>query len=227
MVDNFVLFFSSTITISQGTYAEPFTPCFAGGNLEIQIFIVIAPLLQLTFETIIFILTLVRTAHHVMQSRKSGFCSIAETVLHDGTLYFFTIFIAASIQAAFQLNTLFRSRVISAPEEEVSPFIVSLLSVLPNLLLNRFVLNLRAFSDFHTAQHSSQGPSDTTLLSTLDFSGNRWIGNMGAPLDPNQWDEVDEPKNRIEPEQGDGEIEWEVLDRVTYPLTTQVLPDDI
>jgi hypothetical protein len=45
---------------------------------------VITPLLQLTFDSIIFILTLVRTVGHIMQSRKSGVHSIAEVVLRDG-----------------------------------------------------------------------------------------------------------------------------------------------
>ncbi|KAF9064219.1 hypothetical protein BDP27DRAFT_1426068 [Rhodocollybia butyracea] len=187
---------------------------------------VIAPLLQGTFESIIFILTLVRTIRHVRNSRKYGFHSIAEAVLHDGILYFLTIFIAASIEAAVELNLLiFPGAVISIAGEQVSAIIVPLLSMygsLPGLLLNRFVLNLRTFSNLHAVQYSGQGHSKTTPLSARHFADNRWIGNIGAPLDPNQWDEVDKQETSDGVDQGDGEIEGKFLHVVVDPLSTLV-----
>ncbi|KAF9059598.1 hypothetical protein BDP27DRAFT_1238416, partial [Rhodocollybia butyracea] len=45
---------------------------------------IISPLFQLTFDGIIFILTLVRTARHVKESRESGLYSITEVVLRNG-----------------------------------------------------------------------------------------------------------------------------------------------
>lgn len=93
-------------------------------------------------------------------------------------------------------------------------------SSLPNLLINRFVLNLRAFSG-STVQHSGKGPSNTTVntLSVPKFAENRFIGNMGAPLDPNQWDELWDDVNEVEDE--GGESSWEILEGEN-PLTTLV-----
>ncbi|KAF9061706.1 hypothetical protein BDP27DRAFT_1428694 [Rhodocollybia butyracea] len=179
----------------------------------------IAPFSQLTFESIIFILTLVRTVRHVMQSRKSGTHSIAEIVLHDGTLYFFIILISTSIGAALDLNLFFPLKAqTSLVEQQVLVIIVSFLSILPNILINRFVLNLWVFSN-RAIQDYGLDPSDTTSppLSRLDFAENQWLGNIGAPLDPDQWDEVDEPENQAENrlEQGG----WELA---VGPLTTLV-----
>lgn len=57
----------------------------------------------------------------------------------------------------------------------------------------------------------------------LDFaenrSRNRFLGNIGAPLDYDQWDDVDELENEVE--QVDANIGQEIPDRVD-PLTTLV-----
>lgn len=52
-------------------------------SIYILVFI-FRPLLQLAFDTIIFLLTFARTAGHIMQSRKIGSHSITEVVLRDG-----------------------------------------------------------------------------------------------------------------------------------------------
>ncbi|KAF9056901.1 hypothetical protein BDP27DRAFT_1372988 [Rhodocollybia butyracea] len=161
---DFLSWFLITITTSQGTFDEPFSPCFGtGGNLEFEILNIVSPLLQLAFDSIIFILTLARTARHVMQSRKFGFRSIAEVVLRDGTLYFFTIFIIASIQVTITLDSLLSGSIMSNTAAHVTLVVSAFLGVLPNLLINRFVLNLRAYSN-RTIQHSVNGPSGTTAL---------------------------------------------------------------
>ncbi|EIM81702.1 uncharacterized protein STEHIDRAFT_115077 [Stereum hirsutum FP-91666 SS1] len=54
----------------------------------------------------------------------------------------------------------------------------------PNLLINRLVLNLRMY------QRPRYGLNTTTKQhSNLAFATNRILGNIGAPLDPDQWDE--------------------------------------
>ncbi|KAF9064634.1 hypothetical protein BDP27DRAFT_1367049 [Rhodocollybia butyracea] len=151
---------------------------------------------------IIFILTLVQTAHHIIESRKSGIYSIAEVVLCDG------------IDTAFGVASIYTS---SNTWELVADTINPCLEVLSNILINRFVLNLRAFSN-QTVQHSGKAPFDTTAppLSTIDFAENRFLGNIGAPLDYNQWDNADELENE------DEDIEWEIVDNMVDPLTTLV-----
>ncbi|KAF9062274.1 hypothetical protein BDP27DRAFT_1368983 [Rhodocollybia butyracea] len=94
VLDILLLLFSSPFT-SQGTDDEPFTSCLVNAGLELEIgqliyilVMVISPLLRLIFDSIIFILTLIKMAGYIMQSRKSGTHSIAEVVLRDGSLYF-------------------------------------------------------------------------------------------------------------------------------------------
>lgn len=73
----------------------------------------------------------------------------------------------------------------------------------PNLLINRLVLNLRTF------QRPRYGRKTTTpkLLDDLAFATNRVLGNIGAPLDPDQWDEEYIEDNE--------DLESEVLGEVT------------
>ncbi|KAF9060724.1 hypothetical protein BDP27DRAFT_1452554 [Rhodocollybia butyracea] len=181
VVNAFLAWFSLRITTTKGTNIELFSPCAINEGLEYEMLTLVSPLLQLTFATVVFILTLVRTVRHIIESRKSGIHSIAELVLRDGTLYFFTIFVIDSILAAFALNSMFAAKPEQAFTNIVSPF----LAVLPNILINRFVLNLRVFSN-RTIQHSVKVPSDTTAppLGASDCSENRFIGNMAAPLGP-------------------------------------------
>ncbi|KAF9066377.1 hypothetical protein BDP27DRAFT_1268649 [Rhodocollybia butyracea] len=218
----FLSWFSVTTTTSLGTYVQAFSPCFgAGGNLD-ALLSPVSPLLQLTFDSIIFILTLTRTARHIIQSRKLGSHTIVEVVLRDGTSYFFIIFIVASIQASITLGSLLSGGALSNAVAQVTTIVSPFLAVLPNLLINRFVLNLRAYSC--TVQYSGKGPSETSVstLSAPNFAENRFIGNMGAPLDPDQWDEMDE-LSISQDEQVDSARDggWEILDRAD-PLTTLV-----
>lgn len=55
---------------------------------------------------------------------------------------------------------------------------------LPNMLVNRLVLNLRQFG------HAELGhpTSETEELPSIAFEHNRVLGNIGEPLDPGQWD---------------------------------------
>ncbi|KAF9069484.1 hypothetical protein BDP27DRAFT_1420939 [Rhodocollybia butyracea] len=176
--------FSLTVTTSQGTLVEPFTRCSITGSIWYLCkllylcntsSLIVSPLLQLAFDSIIFILTLFKTARHIMQSRKSGMRSIAEVILHDGTLYFFTIFVITTFQAAFALDSVFSGGAISNTGEQITITFTSFLGVLSNLLINRFVLNLRAFSNRTIPTH---------MFGTTE---SRFIGNMGALLDFDQW----------------------------------------
>ncbi|KAF9072031.1 hypothetical protein BDP27DRAFT_1401030 [Rhodocollybia butyracea] len=203
VIDTLLLFSSSAIT-SQGTDDEPFASCLVNAGLE--------------WEIIIFILTLIKTAGHIMQSRKLGTHSIAEVVLHDGSLYFFTIFMIASLDSASGIAAIFPGTM-SDTWNNICGMSGQFFDVLIPILIHHLFFNLRAFSD-HTVQYSGKAPSNTTAspLSALDFAENRFLGNIGAPLDYNQWDNVDELENT-----GDGSIsEWEILDNTVDPLTTLV-----
>ncbi|KAJ3885029.1 hypothetical protein GG344DRAFT_83197 [Lentinula edodes] len=92
--------------------------------------------------------------------------------------------IVAAIEAVFQIMSFPKldvqlSTVDTAFDSIVAPYFV----VLPNLLINRLVLNLRVFGG-----NSTQ--STTADLSDPVFAHNNVIGNIGAPVDSGQ-DECD------------------------------------
>lgn len=82
---------------------------------------------------------------------------------------------------------------------------------LPNLLINRLVLNLRLFDQAPNAPSSGHLPD-------LDFVQNRILGNIGAPLDHSQWDSLMDEE--VEGEQ-DAEEE-DIGDRAGNELETMV-----
>ncbi|KAF9061642.1 hypothetical protein BDP27DRAFT_1369502 [Rhodocollybia butyracea] len=218
IVGSLTWFSYASVTSSQGTLVEPFTACLAINGDRTIIWNSVRPILQLTFTSTIFALTLARTARPIMESRKLVEWSTAKLVINAymriGTLCFFTILIIAGIQAAIMLDSVFSGRVISTKGRN---------SRLPNLLINRFVLNLRSYSD-RTVQHSGNSPSDTTAfpLGGLKFAENGFIGNMGTgTLDSVQWDNLYGVSNEVE-HTSDRHRNREILDRVVDPLTTLV-----
>lgn len=68
---------------------------------------------------------------------------------------------------------------------------------LPNLLINRLVLNLHLYNE------APDAPS-TRHLPEPAFAQNRVLGNIGAPLDHSQWDslfdDVDEEEEVVQEE---------------------------
>lgn len=52
---------------------------------------------------------------------------------------------------------------------------------MPNILVNRLFLNLKTFDD------PKEGLSTSSLPPPV-FAQDRWLGNIGAPLDSHQWE---------------------------------------
>lgn len=71
---------------------------------------------------------------------------------------------------------------------------------LPNLLINRLVLNLRLFNEAPNAPSSGHLPD-------LDFAQNRILGNIGAPLDHSQWDSLMDEEVEGEQDAGQDDID--------------------
>jgi len=92
--------------------------------------------------------------------------------------------------------------------------VTPIFTVLPNLIINRLVLNLRSFPE----------PGQTTSLKTNVqltvpvFATNQILGNIGAPLDLASWmSEVDEEDEEVHSHaivENDGEIEMMSRDSV-------------
>lgn len=64
-------------------------------------------------------------------------------------------------------------------------YTVKLLFRLPSLLVNRLVLNLKTFD---TSQPGDTSDTEHLHSSEPVFAQNRFLGNIGAPLDHSQWD---------------------------------------
>ncbi|EIM89211.1 uncharacterized protein STEHIDRAFT_154890 [Stereum hirsutum FP-91666 SS1] len=157
---------------------------------------VIAVLLALAFDVFVFAVTLFKTVHQVIAMRKFGHRSIAEVVLRDGTLYFITIVLLAV--AATILNLLSISQGSSQAFNVMSEIMAPFFSVLPNILTNRLVLNLRNV-DQNRSTHSS-------ALETRPFEAaparSRFLGNIGEPLD-SLWLDMSSDDNPLDDERGD------------------------
>lgn len=67
---------------------------------------------------------------------------------------------------------------------------------IPNLLINRLVLNLRSISSSDSNISSSN--YSTSASSELAFAHGYWLGNIGAPLEQTRWDSyLDEDSSQV------------------------------
>ncbi|EIM82967.1 uncharacterized protein STEHIDRAFT_160579 [Stereum hirsutum FP-91666 SS1] len=142
---------------------------------------IVTAVLPLAFDAYVFGITVFKTYGHVTQMRKQGQRSITEVLLRDGILYFFIVSVASAANLALQLAAL------ADKDTEASLLWSEVLSnyliVLPNLLANRLYLNLRVLADPGSTMTS--GHKD---MPEPAFAHNRFLGNIGAPLDPNWWE---------------------------------------
>ncbi|EIM91912.1 uncharacterized protein STEHIDRAFT_151266 [Stereum hirsutum FP-91666 SS1] len=159
--------------------------------------------LPILFDFIVFVATVLKTYQHSREMREHGRKSIAEVLLHDGTLYFFAVLVLAAVNLALRLLFVAHedSQIVILLGDSMTPYI----SV-------RLCLNLRALNRPRTTVHRiDDGMPDQA------FAHNRFLGNIGAPLDPDWWNEQlddDEPQvdtissinlqNSMEPAGGGG-----------------------
>ncbi|EIM85212.1 uncharacterized protein STEHIDRAFT_111839 [Stereum hirsutum FP-91666 SS1] len=161
--------------------------------------------LRMLIDSYIFILTVTKTWRHVLESRKIGQSGVTHIFLRDvtrrpganwakslstqgpyilslslchhiGEEIFPTAMHIARTDALGQINVLGNDDSFYLSELMISGLDAPL-SMLPNLIVNRLVLSLRAYS----SQLHGTG-SDPSPVSEIRFSQNRFLGNIGAPL---------------------------------------------
>ncbi|EIM81700.1 uncharacterized protein STEHIDRAFT_161867 [Stereum hirsutum FP-91666 SS1] len=148
-------------------------------------------------------MTISKTLRHSREMRKLGQVSITQLLQRDGIMYFLVTAVLSSIVTVMQILSFLLGGDLSPSTSTFSSIITPYYHVFPNLLINRLVLNLRTF------QRPRYGRKTTTpkLLDDLAFATNPVLGNIGAPLDPDQWDEEYIEDNE--------DLESEVLGEVT------------
>ncbi|KAJ3924833.1 MAG: hypothetical protein NXY57DRAFT_1079395 [Lentinula lateritia] len=176
-------------------------------------------MLALGYDIFIFILTAIRTVQHSLEMQRLNQSSITQVIIRDGTLYFLLMLVVAIIDMIFQVVSL-KLRNPNNSEDFVAPFF----NILPNLLIIRLMLNLRTYSEPGSST-ISQGQQ--THVSSLNFASNQMLGNIGAPLDGECFNEEEEEEERVEIEaiggqhdrSGEPELEFDhdmIQSHVTY-----------
>ncbi|EKM57643.1 uncharacterized protein PHACADRAFT_206528 [Phanerochaete carnosa HHB-10118-sp] len=139
-------------------------------------------------DTIVLVLTWIRTFGHWRQARHANIgVSVTTCLLRDGTVYFMTLLVANFIQ---MLTYNFPA--------SVSPASV-IVTALPPVLINRFMINLRTI-DSEMPDYSLHIGDQQRRQATLQFRrpANR-LGNIGETLQDGWSDELwDEENNTAE-----------------------------
>ncbi|TDL17482.1 hypothetical protein BD410DRAFT_794313 [Rickenella mellea] len=124
--------------------------------------------LNLAFDTVVFVLTFVKTFRSALQMRKLGMTnSVTFWILRDGLLYY----VGRVLLVIFQIVSF------QFPPGAVYQFSALLPNVIANVLINHLLLNLRHVSTTHPGGGLSQ-----KTIPELNFATNSIIGNIGAPL---------------------------------------------
>ncbi|EIM87051.1 uncharacterized protein STEHIDRAFT_167922 [Stereum hirsutum FP-91666 SS1] len=169
----------------------------------------------LAFDASIFVLTLRKTYGHAMRMRRSNQVSIAEILLRDGVLYFMIMFMIGSLNAAINIISTVTDGELSSQTSNFIGMIAPFISVLPNVLVSRLVLNLRTFDeDGPVGPRSSHFRRagrryDEDHLTEPTFAQNRFLGNIGAPLRVADGADLDElvAEPQLDQESGTADIQ--------------------
>ncbi|EIM79377.1 uncharacterized protein STEHIDRAFT_116578 [Stereum hirsutum FP-91666 SS1] len=152
----------------------------------------ITSFLALAFDTIIFMITIMKTYRHGKEMHRLGQLSIVQLLLQDATLAACLEIISIVAQGNVRLTWFKWLNVptnkahlyqLSSANSDFEDLTGAYFNVLPNLLIGRLVLNLRLFDQAPNAPSTGHLPG-------LSFVQNRILGNIGAPLDHSQWDSL-------------------------------------
>ncbi|EIM91102.1 uncharacterized protein STEHIDRAFT_107732 [Stereum hirsutum FP-91666 SS1] len=141
--------------------------------------IIVTGVLPMIFDTFIFAMTVFKTYRHLLEMRKHGQKSITEVLLRDAYPRRSLLSIVFTVAVANLALLLPPSETWLQLGEVLSGYF----SVLTNLLINRLYLNIRALNHSRSTKFSREDGVPRPIS-----VGNRFLGNIGAPLDPEWWD---------------------------------------
>ncbi|KAJ3553605.1 hypothetical protein NM688_g3517 [Phlebia brevispora] len=152
-------------------------------------------------DVIAIVTTWIKTHHHVREASAIGInVGVSSTLLRHGTLYFLVL-LASNIGQAICMLPLYQN----SYAQQVTVFLL----LLPNIVLSRFMINLR--------QEDSAEPGDATHLSasyTLPFGQqsdfristlHNIVGNLGEMLADGEEDHYDDEVTNSETSQSSGD----------------------
>ncbi|KAH7870615.1 uncharacterized protein C8R40DRAFT_1073135 [Lentinula edodes] len=183
---------STVLEVGVSTIGSPFqnlSRCGLGINNLDQYIELAIPLLALGYDIFIFILTAIKTVQHSLEMQRLNQSSITQIIIRDGTLYFLLMLVVAIILAIFSVVSL-KSGNTNNFENFVAPFF----DILPNLLISRLMLNLHTYSE---PGNSTISQGQQTHVSSLNFASNQMLGNIGAPLDGESFNEEEEEERLV------------------------------
>ncbi|KIK53313.1 hypothetical protein GYMLUDRAFT_49336 [Collybiopsis luxurians FD-317 M1] len=141
--------------------------------------------LALAFDAFIFGATLRKTFHYAIASKRLGGFSIIQRILYDGLIYFLIMLIVGIISTIDELLIFFDE---PSDKSTFLDLIIPFFNVLPNILISRLMLSLRTFTspeEMFKAPKTAPGQH----FSGIHFATNTFLGNIGAPLDGEIWEE--------------------------------------
>ncbi|KAJ4466155.1 hypothetical protein C8J55DRAFT_587761 [Lentinula edodes] len=199
---------STVLGVDVSTIGSPFqnlSRCGLSGNnvnqyTQLLIFLVdlAIPLLALGYDIFTFILTAIKTVQHSLEMQRLNQSSITQIIIRDGNfcIYFVEcIIFMESLKASLKSGNLN----VYVNQSFIGDYILSnLFPRFPNILISRLMLNLRTYSE---PGNSTISQGQQTHVSSLNFASNQMLGNIGAPLDGesfNEEAEEEEEEERVE-----------------------------
>ncbi|EIM84152.1 uncharacterized protein STEHIDRAFT_113331 [Stereum hirsutum FP-91666 SS1] len=151
--------------------------------------------LALAFDLFVFAMTLSKAYFHVREMRRFGKTSILELILRDGGLYFGLVSVILIPDITLHILALcgYSNENLSTINNIFSTYN----EYIPNIVISRLVLNLKTYDDKRLT-NLTHGPSRVSLQSiTFARRSQSWfMGNIGQPLDHEQWTCNDEMESR-------------------------------
>ncbi|KAJ3552938.1 hypothetical protein NM688_g3887 [Phlebia brevispora] len=132
------------------------------------------------------IVTWLKTYRHIREAAAAGVSvGISETLLQYGALYFAVLCVVSLIGGLIAL----------VPRFQAGTPLGSFTSTLPNVVLSRFLINLRQVD---STDRSSPGTTRPSQFSALNFHApSSIIGNLGEPLTDGEEDLHNEENDNI------------------------------
>ncbi|KAJ3551658.1 hypothetical protein NM688_g4578 [Phlebia brevispora] len=148
----------------------PFTP---SPPVSLDSFNTAGRLAVLATDCVAFTTTWVKTYRHVRQAAESGVrVGFSETLLQYGVMFFAS------------LCLLEITIILVAPFSSASDTVDSFVMVIPNIVISRFLINLRQVDSLETS-HNTVFSSRFSVLNFRMPSRSDIIGNLGEPLADN------------------------------------------
>jgi len=157
--------------------------------------------LVLAFESIVFILTIIKTFSQVLQARRLQLANgLSYFLLRDGTIYYVPLLIETIAALVFTQVVIHGTN--STAVNDLQAFTAILFPKLQNMLVNRLVLSLR---------QANKTEMSVPALSSMHFTAENVFGNIGEPM--SQFDDDDDSEDRTDALGGsEGEKELVELD---------------